>query len=268
MPGFGDDVRRGEPVSLQAFATGSKSNAGGRARARFPLSHTGECAVLSLILAALFFAGIHLGIAGTAMRDRAIGILGKNGYTAAFAVASVIGLVWLVTAYNRAPYFVTWGMLEWWKPIAIILMLPASLLVVIGLTTPNPTSVAQEGRVGQPAAGDRPDHASPVPDGRRPLGGGASGRQWRCRVPGLFRDLGHRRPRWHRIDRRKASTALGGRLGAICGADLASPFSYRRPDCAAASKSSIRAGFRPTRSKKPQACRAATTGRRRWHSRT
>jgi uncharacterized membrane protein len=109
--------------------------------------------VFSLILAALFFAGIHLGIAGTAMRDRAIGILGKNGYTAAFAVASVIGLVWLGTAYNRAPYLVTWGMLEWWKPIAIILMLPASLLVVIGLTTPNPTSVAQEGRVGQPPQG-------------------------------------------------------------------------------------------------------------------
>jgi uncharacterized membrane protein len=44
-------------------------------------------------------------------------------------------------------------MLEGWKPIAIILMLPASLLVVIGLTTPNPTSVAQEGRVGQPPQG-------------------------------------------------------------------------------------------------------------------
>ena len=44
-------------------------------------------------------------------------------------------------------------MLEWWKPIAIILMLPASLLVVIGLMTPNPTSIAQEGRVGQPPQG-------------------------------------------------------------------------------------------------------------------
>jgi len=109
--------------------------------------------VLSLALAALFFAGIHLGIAGTAIRDRAIGILGKNGYMASFAVASVIGLGWLVAAYNRAPYLVTWGMLEWWKPIAIILMLPAALLVVIGLTTPNPTSVAQEGLVGQPPQG-------------------------------------------------------------------------------------------------------------------
>src|SRR5215469_10571549 len=109
--------------------------------------------MLSLILAALFFAGIHLGIAGTQMRDRAIGMLGENGYRAAFAIASVIGLVWLVAAYNGAPYVVTWGMLEWWKPIAIILMLPAALLAVIGLMTPNPTSVAQEGRVGQPPQG-------------------------------------------------------------------------------------------------------------------
>jgi len=109
--------------------------------------------MFSLILAALFFAGIHLGIAGTQMRDRAIGILGENGYRAGFAIASIIGLVWLIAAYNRAPYLITWGMLEWWKPIAIILMLPAALLVVIGLMTPNPTSIAQEGRVGQQPLG-------------------------------------------------------------------------------------------------------------------
>ena len=44
-------------------------------------------------------------------------------------------------------------MLEWWKPVAIVLMLPAFLLVVIGLATPNPTSVAQEDRLAQPARG-------------------------------------------------------------------------------------------------------------------
>jgi uncharacterized membrane protein len=109
--------------------------------------------VLSLVLAALFFVGLHLGIAGTAIRDRTIGLLGKTVYMAAFAVASLIGLGWLVAAYNRAPYLITWGMLEWWKPIVIILMLPATLLVVFGLTTPNPTSVAQEGRLGQPPRG-------------------------------------------------------------------------------------------------------------------
>jgi NnrU protein len=109
--------------------------------------------MLSLILAALFFIGIHLGIAGTVIRDRAIAILGENGYRAGFAIATLIGLGWLVAAYNRTPYLGTWGMLEWWKPTAIILMLPASLLIVVGLTTPNPTSVAQEGRVAQPPQG-------------------------------------------------------------------------------------------------------------------
>jgi len=109
--------------------------------------------VLSLLLAAFFFAGIHLGIAGTTIRDSAISALGESSYRGVFAFASVIGLVWLIIAYNRAPYLVTWGMLEWWKPFAIILMLPASLLVVIGLTTPNPTSVGQEGRLGQPPRG-------------------------------------------------------------------------------------------------------------------
>jgi len=111
------------------------------------------CAVLSLLLAAIFFAGIHLGVAGRTIRDRAIAALGRSGFTVAFSIATVAGLAWLVMAYNRAPYVVTWGMLEWWKPFAIILMLPAALLVVIGLTTPNPTAVAQENRLAQPPQG-------------------------------------------------------------------------------------------------------------------
>ena len=83
--------------------------------------------MLSLLLAAIFFAGIHLGVAGTTIRDRAIAALGQSGYAVAFSIATVVGLAWMVMAYNRAPYVVTWGMLEWLKPFAIILMLPASL---------------------------------------------------------------------------------------------------------------------------------------------
>lgn len=40
--------------------------------------------MLSLILAALFFAGIHLGIAGTRLRDRAVAALGLGGYSGLF----------------------------------------------------------------------------------------------------------------------------------------------------------------------------------------
>ena len=56
-----------------------------------------------LLLAAIFFAGIHLGIAGTTVRDRAIAALGENAYRVAFSLASVVGLAWIVAAYNRAP---------------------------------------------------------------------------------------------------------------------------------------------------------------------
>jgi uncharacterized membrane protein len=112
-----------------------------------------DAPMLSLLLAAIFFAGIHLGIAGTSLRDRAIAALGRGAYTAVFSLASAAGLVWLVMAYARAPYIAFWGMLEWWKPVAIVLMLPAVLLVVIGLTTPNPTSAGQEGRVAEPPRG-------------------------------------------------------------------------------------------------------------------
>jgi uncharacterized membrane protein len=109
--------------------------------------------VLSLILAAVFFITIHLGIAGTRLRDRAIGGLGERGFRAAFSIASLLGLIWLVVAYRAAPYVATWGMLEWWKPFAILLMLPAFALVVLGLTTTNPTTVGQEARLAEPPRG-------------------------------------------------------------------------------------------------------------------
>jgi len=107
----------------------------------------------SIILAALFFAGIHLGIAGTTLRDRVTGAIGDRAYQAVFSVASAVGLVWLVMAYRAAPYEPAWGMLEWWKPVVLVLMFVSVLLVVIGLTTPNPTSVAQEERVRKPPEG-------------------------------------------------------------------------------------------------------------------
>lgn len=107
----------------------------------------------SLALAALAFIAIHLGVSGTTLRDRAVVTIGLRGYMLAFSVASVGAIIWLVSAYQAAAYVPTWGQLEGWKPVMIALMLPAFLLVVIGLTTPNPTSVAQEGLVDQAPQG-------------------------------------------------------------------------------------------------------------------
>jgi uncharacterized membrane protein len=110
-------------------------------------------AMVSVLLAALFFAGVHLGVAGTQQRDHAVVALGTVGYQITFSLASVAGLAWMVLAYKHAPHLATWGTPEWCKPFAVLLMLPAFLLAVIGVTTPNPTAIAQEGSVSQPPQG-------------------------------------------------------------------------------------------------------------------
>ena len=65
--------------------------------------------MLFLVLAAIFFAGIHLGVAGTTWRDRAVAVLGEGGYRAVFSIASLVGIICLVMAYRHAPYVTTWG---------------------------------------------------------------------------------------------------------------------------------------------------------------
>jgi uncharacterized membrane protein len=109
--------------------------------------------MISLALAAAAFALIHLGVSGTRLRDALVGRIGQGAYMVAFSLGSVATLVWLISAYRAAPYVATWGQLQWWKPVAIALMLPAFLLVVIGLTTPNPTAVAQEGMAARAPVG-------------------------------------------------------------------------------------------------------------------
>lgn len=107
--------------------------------------------MITLLLAGLTFIVIHVGVSGSAVRTALVGRVGLPAYMAAFSVASVAAMAWLVASYNTAPYVPTWGMLEWWKPFQLVLMLPAFLLVVIGLTSPNPTSFGQEKlALGQP----------------------------------------------------------------------------------------------------------------------
>ena len=108
-----------------------------------------------LVLAALFFAGIHVGIAGTRVRDRLVARLGEQGYLGLFSLASIAGMIWLTTAYGAAPYVALWGQLPGLRPVALPVVLVAFVLVVTGLTTPSPTTVGGEKALGtaEPAVG-------------------------------------------------------------------------------------------------------------------
>lgn len=105
--------------------------------------------MLQLILAAAFFVGIHVGIAGTRLRDRLVARRGEAAFRGGFSLLSLLGIIWLGYAYSQAPHLETWGQLAWFKPVAAVLMLLAFMLVVTGLTTRNPTAVGGESALQQ-----------------------------------------------------------------------------------------------------------------------
>ena len=108
----------------------------------------------TLIAAALFFVLLHLLVSGTRMRDVIVGRIGQNPYMALFSFASVGGLVWLAMGFGDARGE-AWNLAYWTvtpatRHIQLGLQLVAMLLIVPGLTTPNPTSVRQEGALDRP----------------------------------------------------------------------------------------------------------------------
>jgi uncharacterized membrane protein len=109
----------------------------------------------SLIAACAFFLFIHFAVSGTRWRDALVARLGEQPYRGAFSLASLVGLGWMVYAYRRAPTILLWGFHPGLRPLVFVLVFVAVLLVVVGLSTPNPTSVGAEGKLAQGEAAVR-----------------------------------------------------------------------------------------------------------------
>jgi len=96
----------------------------------------------SLIAAAVVWIFVHLGIAGTSLRGRFVQLLGERGFRVAFSLASVANIVWLGLAWGAAgPVRVLWQAPGWLVVACMALMVPAVILLVGSVTTPNPTMV-------------------------------------------------------------------------------------------------------------------------------
>jgi len=100
--------------------------------------------MLNLMAASAYFLLIHFGVSGTRLRDGLVARLGEGPYRGMFALASVLGLVWMAYAYRHAPAVPTWGLVLGFRPAAYLLVLIAFIFVVIGLATPSPTQVGME----------------------------------------------------------------------------------------------------------------------------
>lgn len=110
--------------------------------------------MLNLIAAASFFLAIHLLVSGTRVRDALTGKIGLGPYMGLFSFSSVAGIAWLGIAFAQARHApdngVFWDLTPATRWVQIALQLLATLLIVPGLTTPNPTSVRQEGALDRP----------------------------------------------------------------------------------------------------------------------
>ena len=107
--------------------------------------------MLNLVAAGAYFLLIHFGVSGTRLRDALVLRLGEGPYRGAFALASVIGLVWMIYGYRHAPTVALWAPLPGLRPAAFALVFVAFLFVGIGLATPSPTRVGMESRLAQGA---------------------------------------------------------------------------------------------------------------------
>lgn len=97
-----------------------------------------------LAIATLFFVGIHPGISGSPLRGMLVRVIGETVFRAVFALLSIGGLAWMILAFKAAPYEPLWVVPELvWIPV--VLMPFSAILVVLGVTSANPTSAGQEG---------------------------------------------------------------------------------------------------------------------------
>jgi len=100
-------------------------------------------AFVSLIFAALVWVGVHIGVAGTAVRGAIVRAIGEGPFRGLFVLTSFALIFWMARAYHFAGAVqVLWASPHWLNVLLMLLMFPALLLFVGSVTVRNPTSVA------------------------------------------------------------------------------------------------------------------------------
>lgn len=94
------------------------------------------------LLALAVFLVAHSIPARPALRGRLVARLGERRYLLLYSLLSLALLAWLVGAALRAPTVVLWPTTLGSYHLALTMVLPASWLLIGGLTTPNPFSIS------------------------------------------------------------------------------------------------------------------------------
>lgn len=111
----------------------------------------------ALIAATLAFVGGHFLLSSRPLRPLLRDRFGDRAFRAVYSLAMTAALIWMVAAYRAAPYVPLWNPPPAFAWIPLLVMPFAAILLVAGLTSPNPTLVGGErfldGAPGSPAVG-------------------------------------------------------------------------------------------------------------------
>lgn len=106
-----------------------------------------------LVVAALIWIGVHLGIAGTRVRDMMAARIGDAPFRGLFSVLSIAALIFLVRAWSVSPTEPLWFTPDWLRWILVVAMLPAFVLFVASVSQPNPTMIGPTGATARAPRG-------------------------------------------------------------------------------------------------------------------
>ncbi len=107
--------------------------------------------MIELVLAIGLFIAAHLLSTIGPLRDGLVRAIGQRTFMIVYSLLSLAIVVWLGHAYVNAPYIELWPQWPWmrWAPLTIMPI--ACLLVVAGLSSPNPFSLGAGARKFDPA---------------------------------------------------------------------------------------------------------------------
>lgn len=88
-----------------------------------------------LILAGVLWVALHIGLAGTRLRDVVVSRIGEQGFRGLFSVASIAVFALLIYAFIHAPRTPLWVAPEGLRWVLVVLMLPAAFLLLGSLFT-------------------------------------------------------------------------------------------------------------------------------------
>ncbi len=99
-----------------------------------------------LALATALFVGSHMALSDRRVRGPLVSRVGERPFQGLYSLLALVLLMWIAGAYNDAPVVDVWIPGSGFRHLSLAIMPFACILLVAGVTTPNPTAAGADTR--------------------------------------------------------------------------------------------------------------------------